>query len=302
MNLFLIGDIMLGRNYNKKLNVSKIWGDSLDLIKKNDLVVGNLEMTITDSENKFPDKVFNYKLNTQYLHYFSPLKGKTIFNTANNHILDFRKEGMLDTFTHIREIDCNYIGSGVNMDDCRLPIIKNINGLIVMVFGASDHYDYWQVGKKIGVKGKEGLWYLNLKKYDSSVIECLNYIKKKIEEIQPDLTIFSCHWGHNKVDKIDKNIKKFGKTLIDIGVDIVHGHSAHHIIPYEDYNGGTIFYSLGDFCDDYDHSGPYNKQLSYGVEIKVIGNKKFSYKIHLFNHSNMTIKKQPFKKINLQIT
>ena len=67
-------------------------------------------------------------------------------------------------------------------------------------------------------------------------------------------------------------MRSFGKALIDVGVDIVHGHSAHHIIPPEKYNGGVIFYSLGDFVNDYDR-GPNNKQLSYGVELIVLGGK-----------------------------
>ena len=301
MNVFLMGDIMLGRSYRKKVDFKKIWGDSLANIKKSNLVLGNLEMTITDNEEKYPNKVFNYKLDSQFLTHFTPLKNKAVFNTANNHILDFNISGMLDTFMHINNLGCDYVGSGLDLEGCMLPVLKYINGRSVLILGAADHYDYWEVGKTTKHKGTEGIWYLDLKKYDKRVSDCLIYVKKMIDEMQPDLTIFSCHWGPNKVDKIQKNMRKFGRSLIDMGVDIVHGHSAHHIIPYEDYGKGTIFYSLGDFCNDYDHSGPYNKQLSYGVEINVTGKKKFNYKVHLYNHSNMTIKKLPFRKINAEI-
>ena len=47
--------------------------------------------------------------------------------------------------------------------------------------------------------------------------------------------------------------KEFGRKLVDTGVTIVFGHSAHHIIqnPIEEYNNGIIIYGLGDFINDY---------------------------------------------------
>ena len=48
--IFLIGDVMLGRQYRrmKKKNYKKVWGDSLKYIESSDIVVANLEMAITD--------------------------------------------------------------------------------------------------------------------------------------------------------------------------------------------------------------------------------------------------------------
>ena len=67
-------------------------------------------MTITDSDVKYPNKVFNYKLSTSlgYKH-FKPLFNKTIFNTANNHILDFNLKGMNDSFDFIKNIGCQQV-------------------------------------------------------------------------------------------------------------------------------------------------------------------------------------------------
>ena len=164
MNIFLIGDIMLGRLYNKKIGVKRIWGDSMNFLNS-DLVVGNLEMTATDSELKYPNKVFNYKLKTAlgYSH-FKPLFNKTIFNTANNHILDFNLKGMNDTFDFIKNIGCQQVGSGKTKSEAKKYKIFISRGKKVMVFGAADHYDYWEVGKKkTQVKGNEGIWYIDLK-------------------------------------------------------------------------------------------------------------------------------------------
>jgi poly-gamma-glutamate synthesis protein (capsule biosynthesis protein) len=43
----------------------------------------------------------------------------------------------------------------------------------------------------------------------------------------------------------------FAHQLIDAGVDILHGHSAHLFQGVEIYKGKLIFYDTGDFVDDY---------------------------------------------------
>tara|TARA_B100000767_G_scaffold102191_1_gene98137 strand:- start:2111 stop:3043 length:933 start_codon:yes stop_codon:yes gene_type:complete len=309
VNVFLIGDVMLGRQYRKmkKKNYKKVWGDSLKYIESCDIIVANLEMAITDHTKKYPNKVFNYRLDhNRALFYFLPLVSKTIFNTANNHILDFNLRGMVDTHNFINFIGCDSVGSGLIFEEVIKPSIRKIKGKIILTFGASDHYDYWEVGKSTNVKGNEGLWFIDLRDKttgkSTQVNFCLDYLKKKIKEINPDLTIFSCHWGPNLVKKISPSIRNFGRKLIDCGVDIIHGHSAHHIIPPEKYKNGTIFYSLGDFVNDYDHSGPNNKQLSYGIYLKLLDKKEYDYKIHLFDHSDMNVKELEFNKINKQIS
>lgn len=311
MKLLLIGDIMLGRLYNDKFkdklnthlrpSYESIWGDSIYFFNNADLIIGNLEMTITDSDKLWPDKIFNYKLNPKYKDVFKVFSKKTIVNTANNHILDFQKKGMLDTFDNLKQLNIDHIGAGTHYLIAKQPILTTVKKIKILVFGASDHYDYWTAGITTKLKKKEGIHFVDIKNNDTQNI--LKYVKYKINAIEPDFTIFSCHCGPNTVLKIDKNIQSFAKNLINNGVDIFHGHSAHHIIPYEIYNSGLIFYSLGDFIDDYEHSGPNNKQLSYMVELNLTKTKR-EFMIHLFDHSNMTIKLLEFntkKNINSHI-
>src|SRR5581483_8659044 len=45
--------------------------------------------------------------------------------------------------------------------------------------------------------------------------------------------------------------RSFAQGLIDLGVDIVHGHSGHIFQGIEVYNNRLIIYNSGDFLDDY---------------------------------------------------
>ena len=51
--------------------------------------------------------------------------------------------------------------------------------------------------------------------------------------------------------------------LIDeCGIDIIHGHSSHHVQGVENYNGKLIIYGCGDFVNDYAPVPKYRNDLS----------------------------------------
>jgi HSP20 family protein len=67
----------------------------------------------------------------------------------------------------------------------------------------------------------------------------------------PDLPIASLHWGPNTVETPPEPFREFAHWLLDRGVDVVYGHSAHVFRGIEVYRGRPIRYDTGDFVDDY---------------------------------------------------
>jgi poly-gamma-glutamate capsule biosynthesis protein CapA/YwtB (metallophosphatase superfamily) len=50
--------------------------------------------------------------------------------------------------------------------------------------------------------------------------------------------------------------RKFAHQLIDTaGVDLIHGHSSHHVKAVEVYRGKLVLYGCGDFLNDYEGIG-----------------------------------------------
>lgn len=79
---------------------------------------------------------------------------------------------------------------------------------------------------------------------------------------QPALKIFSVHWGPNYCWHPADRIRSLAHFLIDeCEVDIVHGHSSHHVQGVEVYKGGVIIYGCGDFVDDYALSREFRNDL-----------------------------------------
>ena len=63
----------------------------------------------------------------------------------------------------------------------------------------------------------------------------------------------SLHWGGNWGYGIPARQISFARLLIDqAGVDIVHGHSSHHVKGIEIYRGKPILYGCGDLLTDYE--------------------------------------------------
>ena len=71
-----------------------------------------------------------------------------------NHILDFNKEGMLETFKNLDELNIEHVGSGINKIKAKEPILRKYKGIKILIFGGSDHYDYWAAGKPNNIKKK----------------------------------------------------------------------------------------------------------------------------------------------------
>lgn len=62
-----------------------------------------------------------------------------------------------------------------------------------------------------------------------------------------DLIIFAPHWGVEGTYHPTEEQKQVGHAAIDAGADIVFGSHPHVLQPIEEYGGGIIFYSLGNF-------------------------------------------------------
>lgn len=51
--------------------------------------------------------------------------------------------------------------------------------------------------------------------------------------------------------------------MIDSGVDLIHGHSSHHVRPIEVYKERLILYGCGDLLNDYCYDVVESKRLAY---------------------------------------
>ncbi len=239
----LAGDVMLGRLVNKmmlKKDILYPWGTMLPLLKKNNFNMVNLETTLTTNKKKVP-KAFNFKSKPEHA---LALKEANIqiVNNANNHILDFGIKGMEETLIALNKTNIYHVGAGMNLQQAQRPVFFTKNGIRFAVLGFTDNEALWAATDK-----KPGINYITIhQKTADSLKDLIKNTKKN-----SDVLIVSLHWGPNWEEKPNKDFRDFAHTLIDAGVDIIHGHSPHIFQGIELYKNKLIFYSCGDFLDDY---------------------------------------------------
>ena len=241
ITISLAGDTMLGRLVNEKLKDNDyryIWGNILPALHKNNLNLVNLETTFTKSSKAVP-KVFNFKSDPKNVAALIEANIHAV-SVGNNHILDFKVEGLQETIQTLDNAKIVHVGAGTNNKQANEPVIIERNGIKVGILGYTDYDHDWAAGPN-----KPGVNYLG--------IGDIQKVKEDISKLRKDVDIIiaSIHWGPNMRQRPPKEFQEFAHQMIDAGVDIIHGHSAHIFQGIEQYKGKLILYDTGDFVDDY---------------------------------------------------
>lgn len=248
------------------------WGNTLPLFTQGHLNLVNLETAATTHSVPWPDKAFNYRMhpsNVAALH----AAGVDYATLANNHTLDFCEEGLLETVRTLKRAGIAFAGAGESAEEAVRPAVLNLpprkgtevrggdgaeegesEYFKVHVYAASDHPRVWK-----DVPNFHLIDYSLATKQRLRRILC----DKNNNNPPPDLKVVSIHWGPNYEWQPVSAITTLAHFLVDeCGVDIVHGHSSHHIQGVEGYRGKLIIYGCGDFVDDYALTPGYRNDLS----------------------------------------
>ena len=68
-----------------------------------------------------------------------------------------------------------------------------------------------------------------------------------------DIAVASVHWGGNWGYEIPQSHVRFAHGLVEeAGIDLVHGHSSHHVKAFDIHRGKLILYGCGDLLTDYE--------------------------------------------------
>ena len=237
------------------------WGNMLPLLHSADLRLINLETSVTTHTIKWPNKVFNYRTHPTNIQALKVAK-IDYASLANNHTLDFSEEGLDDTIQALQAAGIRYTGAGLHAEDAQTPAIIPIQRSFdpgneshaVQIFSASDHPTDWARVPTF-----------HLIDYSQATKQRLRRLIQGYNgNVASSLKVFSVHWGPNYSWQPAKEIRDLAHFLIDeCGVDIIHGHSSHHVQGIERPRPGKlIIYGCGDFIDDYALTPDYRNDLS----------------------------------------
>lgn len=241
MIIGFMGDVMIGRLVNENLSSaapSYLWGNALSEILKTDITIANLEAALTHSTQRV-EKVFNFKSdpkNVQVLHEAQI----DVVNLANNHVLDYAEEGLLETLDTLKKAGIHYVGAGRSLKEAKTPVVITAQGMTIGVLGFTDNEPSWEADASS--PGTRFVTVGDIEKIRDDIIK----LRKEV-----DILIASVHWGPNMRERPSPTFIRFAHQLLDLGVDIFHGHSAHIFQGIEFFDRKLIMYDTGDFVDDY---------------------------------------------------
>ena len=245
------------------------WGNALAIVRGTDVVLANLETALTVGERRWEGKVFNYRSHAGNVRVLleGGFRGRGYVSLANNHTLDWGVEGLEETVRTLEENGVVYAGAGRNKEEAERAGVLRLGGgddeWEVRCWSFSDHPRDWGVdGFNLIDYGKKGREMMRQ--------QITDYKSGDGQGRRLGLKVVSLHWGPNYRWNPAREIVELAHWLIDAcGVDIIHGHSSHHIQGVEVYKGKLIVYGCGDFVDDYAVDGKYRNDLSAAWRVSV---------------------------------
>ena len=230
-----------------------IWGDALAELDQfgADVRIINLETSITRSDRWWRGKEVCYRMNPANVGCLTAA-GIDCCCLANNHVLDWGYEGLVETLVTLDCARLRRAGAGRDAAEAAAPAVLDVPGkgrLLVLAAGSptSGIPPQWAAGED-----RPGI---NLLEELSET--AADRLASALEAIRRpgDVAVVSIHWGPNWGYDIPDEQIAFAHRLIEQGVDIVHAHSSHHGKALEIYHDRLILYGCGDFLTDYEGIG-----------------------------------------------
>ncbi|HEY9639649.1 MAG TPA: CapA family protein [Coleofasciculaceae cyanobacterium] len=257
VTLAFVGDVMLGRGVNEEILKRNsegqlpiasefFWGDVSPILNGADAVFANLECAITEHTQQCHRiaKLFHFRADPSAVDLLRAANIQCV-SLANNHSLDFDDQGLLDTIHYLDDANIRHAGAGRNFHEAIAPAILPIADLSIGFIALTDN--------EIAFAAKHdhpGTYYLNIEP-EPEVLAIVKNSVKQARDAGANFVILSAHWGPNMVTSPPQHFQDFAHAVIDCGVDLFYGHSAHLVQAVERYRHRLILYNTGDFLDDY---------------------------------------------------
>jgi poly-gamma-glutamate synthesis protein (capsule biosynthesis protein) len=237
----------------------------------------NLETTITASETPDRAKAIQYRMSPSNAHALSSARLDAA-SLANNHILDWSFQGLLDSLAVLHKLGIRPVGASSSSSrdaaaPARIPVSSERNAPHVLLHAAAHESSglppSWAAAPDAG-----GVNLLRSLGSDSAhdVSRAISNARQQHDVV----SVFSLHVSPNWGYDVPQELQSFAETLIDSGaVNLVWCHSrcartvrcsprgllvltylcgglcSHHAKALHVHNGGLICYGVGDLISDY---------------------------------------------------
>lgn len=236
LSLIFVGDIMLDRGVEAYI-MREGKGDwrfpflhVKDELQEADIVFGNLEGPVSD-KGIDEQALYSFRMNPAVAPALKEA-GFRVVSLANNHAMDWGEEALEDTRRRLHAAGVQYA-----------PAIVEARGRQIGLLAFDD----------VSPPGIE----------IAAVENAVRLMSRKV-----DILAVSFHFGEEYQEMPLERQRMLARGAIDAGAKVVVGHHPHVVQPIEEYRGGVIAYSLGNFVFDQYFSEETMRGLMLNVQFE----------------------------------
>jgi poly-gamma-glutamate synthesis protein (capsule biosynthesis protein) len=249
LRLLFGGDVMLGRLVGEAMlreGTDHPLGAIAPLLRGADLTIANLECAVCEPGERWHGvpKAFYFRA--------PPSAGQALrdagiglVSLANNHILDYDVQGLLDTLRILDTHGIAHAGAGTDLAAATAPVIVERGGVRIGMAAFCDHQEDFAA-----TDDHPGMAWLGLHD-EAAAIDTFARALAPLRAEGVRWPILSLHWGPNMVSEPSSRQRRLAHAAIEVGWKIVFGHSAHVFQGVELHKGCPIIYAAGDLVNDY---------------------------------------------------
>jgi poly-gamma-glutamate capsule biosynthesis protein CapA/YwtB (metallophosphatase superfamily) len=233
-----------------------IWGDALAEWARfePDVRLINLETSVTTSDDYQAGKGIHYRMNPDNVPCLAAAQIDCSV-LANNHVLDWGYPGLAETLDTLGKAGIQAAGAGQDLHQAQAPAVLEVEGKVRVLV-----YAYGLPTSGIPADWAATADHPGVNLLPDLSDQAVQQVRQQVGPLkQPgDLVVLSIHWGANWGYAVPPEEVTFAHQLIDeASVDVVYGHSSHHVKAIEVYKDRPILYGCGDLLNDYEGIGGY---------------------------------------------
>lgn len=210
-----------------------------DFFGSNDTNIINYESPITPCRQTKKRRL-SHRSDPQVLDFIKRNIHAPVLSLANNHMMDFRSIGIIDSVENTEAAGIPFVGAGRTMDEASKCMILGNNEIKIGVIAIQyKGYKIKSEGRYAGPFSEE---------HDE-------FLKKRIDEVRSkvDWLVLVYHGGDEFLYAPMPYIRKLLKKYLNWGCDVIVAHHPHVVQGYEYFGKKAVFYSLGNFVFDTDY-------------------------------------------------
>jgi len=209
-------------------------GDVLDVFRSADFRFCNFEGVMTERGVPINKCGPNLRTKPAAGRVFDDL-GIDLVGLANNHSLDFGKEGLTDTFTALRELGIPFTGAGYNAAEARRVYRMSLGGHDISIITVAEHEFTLAEGDR-GQPVRAGA-----NRFDP--YDTIDDIMS--EKALGNIVVVIYHGGKEHYRMTSPETKRRCRKMAEHGADFIFCQHTHCVCCYEEYEGCHICYGQG---------------------------------------------------------